>query len=127
MSLPSVPGFMRITGTVLTITALLILLLVSTSGSFLIIDNPRHADVIVALAGETAHRPSRALALLRQGYAPRLLLDVPADATIYDQQMASIAQAYVNRLPDRPKVAICPIAGLSTKAEVADVTRCLGD
>jgi hypothetical protein len=118
---------MRIMRAVLLIPALLILLLVSTSGGFLIVDNPRHADVIVALAGETDHRPARALDLLRQGYAPKLLLDVPANFTIYNQQMVAIAEAYVNHLPDGQKIAICPITGFSTKAEVRDVTRCLGD
>ncbi len=55
-------------------------------------NNPQHADVIVALAGETDRRPSRALELLRAGYAPKLLLDVPAVARIYGQQTIAIAQ-----------------------------------
>jgi len=105
---------------------LLVALLLSTSGWFLIVNNPQHADVIVALAGETDRRPSRALELLRAGYAAKLQLDVPAAAKIYDQQTLAIAQTYVSGLADRQSITICPIFGLSTKTEAQDVARCLG-
>src|SRR5437868_3962818 len=101
-------------------------LLASNSGGFLIVNNPQHADVIVALAGETDRRPTRALEMLRAGYAPKVLLDVPSAAKIYDQQTIAIARNYVNSLPERNRVTICPIVGLSTKAEAQDVERCLG-
>ena len=105
---------------------LLVALLLSTSGAFLVVNGPQHADVIVVLAGETDRRPARALELLRAGYAPQVLLDVPAAAKIYDRQTIDVAQNYVNGLPDHEKIAICPIVGLSTKAEAQDVVRCLG-
>jgi hypothetical protein len=73
---------MRKLWAVLAVLILLVALLLSTSGWFLVVNNPQHADVIVALAGETDRRPSRALELLRAGYAPRLQLDVPAAAKI---------------------------------------------
>src|SRR6266498_3782949 len=101
-------------------------LLLTTSGSFLVVNNPQHADVIVALAGETDRRPIRAVELLRAGYSNRLLLDVPAAAKIYDQQTIDVAQRYVNGLPDHAKITTCPIVGLSTKTEAQDVVRCLG-
>jgi hypothetical protein len=63
---------MRKLWAVLAILILLLALLLSTSGWFLVVNNPQHADVIVALAGETDRRPSRALELLRAGYAPKL-------------------------------------------------------
>jgi hypothetical protein len=91
------------------VLSLLLALLLSTSGWFLIVNNPQHADVIVVLAGETDRRPSRALELLRAGYAPRLQLDVPAAAKIYDQQTIDIARTYVNGLADRQAITICPI------------------
>ena len=105
---------------------LLVGLLLSTSGTFLVVNNPQHADVIIALAGETDRRPTRALELLRAGYSDRLLLDVPAVAKIYDQQTIDVAQHYINGQPDRARISICPIVGLSTKAESQDVVRCLG-
>ena len=110
----------------LAVLFLLVAMPLSTSGRFLIVNNPQRADVIVALAGETDMRPSRALGLLRAGYAPRLLLDVPAAAKVYDQETIAIAQNYVNNLPDRQNIAVCPIWGLSTRAEAQDVARCLG-
>src|SRR5690348_12806808 len=93
----------------LAVIFLLVALLLCTSGAFLIVSDPQHADVIVALAGETDRRPARALELLRAGYAPMLVLDVPAGAKIYDRQTIDIAQNYVNGLPEHERIAICPI------------------
>jgi uncharacterized SAM-binding protein YcdF (DUF218 family) len=96
-----------------------------TSGDFLVVNDPQPADVIVVLAGETNWRPARGLQLFRLKYAPRLLLDVPSNAIIYDQNMLSIAQAHVEKLQSNGAVSICPIAGLSTQAEARDVRACL--
>ena len=98
-----------------------------TSGRFLVVNNPQRADVIVALAGETDRRPNRALELLSQGYAPRVLLDVPAVEKIYGSNEVDLAQRYTQQFPLRPgqSVAVCPSFGLSTKAETHDVARCL--
>src|SRR3954468_9991172 len=102
-----------------------VLLLSLTSGSYLVVNAPQKADVIVVLAGETNWRPARGLELLSQGYAPRMLLDVPSAGIIYDQSMLNIAKAYVQHLPQGRAVSICPIAGLSTKTEAQDVVGCL--
>lgn len=96
-----------------------------TSGQFLIINHPQPADVIVVLAGETYHRPARGLELLSQKYAPRVLLDVPAGEVIYGQSTLELAQSYLQDLPQKSSVSICPIFGLSTKTETQDVARCL--
>ena len=96
-----------------------------TSGKFLVVNNPQHADVIVVLAGETFYRPNRGLELLSQNYAPRMLLDVPKVETIYDQNAVDLAQRYLQQLPQSQSAAVCPILGLSTKAETADVSGCL--
>jgi len=96
-----------------------------TSGGFLVVNDPQHADVIVVLAGETFRRPNRGLELLSQNYAPRMLLDVPAVEMIYGQNAVELAQHYLQQLPQSQLVAVCPIFGLSTKAESEDVARCL--
>ena len=111
--------------TVLIVLIALALFLFSTSGHFLIINRPQHADTIVVLAGETDRRPALGLQLLQQGYAPRMVLDVPANAKIYHQTMLQISQQYVRELPQAQSVIICPIYGLSTKAESQDVSQCL--
>ena len=96
-----------------------------TSGGFLVVNNPQRADVIVVLAGETFRRPNRGLELLSQGYATRMLLDVPAVEVIYGQNALDLARRYVQQLPQGQAVTVCPIYGLSTKTEAQDVLRCL--
>lgn len=103
------------------------LLFFLTSGGFLVVNNPQHADVIVVLAGEAEKRPARGLELLSQGYAPRMVLDVPAEAEFFGQAELDIARSYVQNLPERDSVSICPIRGLSTKAESNDVKSCLAN
>jgi hypothetical protein len=116
---------MRKAGLVAIFLFALALLLFSTSGAFLVVNGPHHADLIVVIAGETDHRPSRGLELLQQDYAPKLMLDVPGEAKIFDQETIGIAQRYVNALSQRDRISICPIFGLSTKTEAQDVRQCL--
>jgi hypothetical protein len=101
------------------------LLLLAASGSFLVLNHPRRSDVMVVLAGETERRPARGLELLEQGYAPRLILDVPAETKIYHRNQLEIAREYVNALPQAGSITICPIYGQSTKDEAQDVAKCL--
>jgi hypothetical protein len=103
----------------------LLFALVATSGRFLVVNEIRKADVIVVLAGETDRRPVRGIELLDQGYAPRLILDVPAETRIYQWKQAELAQKYVEALPEAKSVSICPIYGYSTRDEAQDVSRCL--
>ncbi len=102
-----------------------VLLFAFTSGSFLVINNHQPSDVMVVLAGETDHRPARALELLSQQLAAKILLDVPANAKIYDRTELELAQDYIGHLPLRDSITICPIPGLSTEAEADDVAKCL--
>jgi uncharacterized SAM-binding protein YcdF (DUF218 family) len=109
----------------LLVTLMALLAFSMTSGSFLIVNNPQKADVILVLAGEFEHRPLRGLELLSAGYAARMLLDVPAGAKIYGQSTLDIARSFVQRLPQKEAVSICPIHGLSTKTEAHDAAECL--
>jgi hypothetical protein len=103
---------------------LVFLVLASQAARFLVVDQPEKSDAIVVLAGETNIRPAHALELLRQGMAPHVFLNVHDDP-IYDQQLAGIAQKYVNGLGEANRVSVCPIVSFSTFAEVNDVSRCL--
>jgi hypothetical protein len=107
---------------------LVVVLLVSfalNAGRLLVVDAPQPSDLILVLAGETDHRPARALELLHQGYGRRVLIDVPGDVKIYDTFQLDVAQKYVNGLADSASVRICPIVGLSTREETKDVEKCL--
>jgi uncharacterized SAM-binding protein YcdF (DUF218 family) len=103
-----------------------ILILSSSSGGFLVVNDLQPADLIVVLAGETDRRPSLGLQLLSQKYAPKMLLDVPANNVVYDQNLIDIAKAFTQKSPQNQSIEICPIVGLSTKTEAQDVSRCLG-
>jgi hypothetical protein len=95
------------------------------AGRILVVDAPQPSDLILVLAGETDHRPARALELLQQGFGKRVLIDVPADVKIYDTFQVDLAQKYVHSLPESASIRICPIVGLSTREETHDVEKCL--
>jgi hypothetical protein len=99
--------------------------LASQAARFLIVDKPEPSDAIVVLAGEINARPARALQLLRQGVAPRVVMNVVTRDRIYDQRLIDIAQKYVNSLPEATRISVCPIYGFSTFAEADDASRCL--
>jgi len=95
------------------------------AGSVLVVDNAQRSDVILVLAGETDHRPARALQLLDAGYGYRVIIDVPAAADTYGFTDLDLAKQYVQHLPQAASVEICPIDGLSTKDEALDAEKCL--
>ena len=97
----------------------------ANAGRVLVVDSPERSDVILVLAGETDHRPARALELLGQGYARRVVMNVPAAARIYQFTQVHLAEQYVQHLPQAASIAICPIEGLSTRDEARDAERCL--
>lgn len=95
------------------------------AGRILVVDAPQPSDIIVVLAGETDRRPARAVELLNQGFAPRILIDVPAQTKIYDTMQVELAERYISHLPRAASIGICPIEGLSTLEESHDVETCL--
>lgn len=97
----------------------------AASGWLLVIDRPQHADVIIVLAGETDKRPLRGVELLQQGFAPHVVLDVPANAQIYQWTQLQLAQMFIDGLPRSKDISVCPIGGLSTRDESRDAIPCL--
>ena len=100
-------------------------LVAASAGKWLVADEPCRSDVILVLAGETGRRPERALQLLEQGYGRRVVIDVPAGATIFRFSAIELAKEYVQSLPRAAAISICPIEGLSTKEEARDAEKCL--
>jgi hypothetical protein len=109
----------------LVVLAVSFLWLAANSAKFLVVDQPEKSDAILVVAGETDQRPARALQLLNDGYAPRLVLDVPADAKVYGSTYLQIAQQWAVTQPQASAITICPIHGLSTKTESSDAGGCL--
>jgi len=107
------------------LVALFALVFAGQSGGFLVVDLPRRSDVILVLAGETNRRPARAFELLDSGYASHLILDVPADAKIYQWTEPELAERYVQGVPESKAITVCPIHGLSTKEEAFEAGHCL--
>jgi hypothetical protein len=103
----------------------LLMVVAAKAGGFLVVDAPRRSDVILVLAGETDRRPELALQLLAQGYGRRIVLDVPADARIYEFTQLQLARKYVQDLPQAASVSVCPIEGLSTKDESKEAEKCI--
>lgn len=99
----------------------------ANGGKWLVVDEPRRSDVILVLAGEMGRRPERALQLLEEGYASRVVIDVPARGTVFTFSAIDLAKKYVQSLPRAAAISICPVVGLSTKDEVQDVKKCLAD
>jgi DUF218 domain-containing protein len=87
----------------------------------------RKADALLVLDGETERRPALALALMRQGYAPRVLLDAHDRVRFYNWTYAAIAEQYARTLPPEiaPSVSVCRITALSTMEEAGQAGRCL--
>ena len=107
------------------IVGILLLAFGAASGWLLVIDQPQHADVIIVLAGETDKRPLRAIELLQQGFAPHVILDVPANTQIYQWTQLQLAQMFIDGLPQAKDISLCPIVGLSTRDESHDTIPCL--
>jgi uncharacterized SAM-binding protein YcdF (DUF218 family) len=98
--------------------------LAATSGWWLVIDSPQKSDVIVVLAGETYTRPLRALQLFDRGYAPRVVIDVPANERVYQWSAPELAERWVQGLPQAKAISICPIYTLSTRDESHEARAC---
>ncbi len=105
--------------------AVVLAVFAANAGRMLVVDSPQRSDVILVLAGETELRPARALELFGQGYGRRVVLDVPAAAMVYQFTEIELAEQYLRHLPQAPSVAVCPIAGLSTRDEAHDAEKCL--
>jgi DUF218 domain-containing protein len=104
---------------------LVLLWLAASSATFLMVDNPVKSDVILVLAGETEQRPGRALELLQQGFGSRVIFDVPADPKVYGSTYVQLAEKWAAEQPQAAAISICPIHGLSTKAESLEAGACL--
>jgi uncharacterized SAM-binding protein YcdF (DUF218 family) len=103
---------------------LLATLLLSHAASFLVVNDPQPADVILVLAGDGAGRYSHAVELQKRGFAERIILDVDARPGMFGKSQADLAIDFL-REQGSPGSEICPVCADSTFGEAADVKGCL--
>src|SRR5579864_5585905 len=89
----------------------LVTVLAFEAARFLIVDQAKPADVILVLAGETNVRPARALRLAAEGYAGRIVVNVPDWTTLYGHSELDLARDWAKS--QAFPITICPIHGLS--------------
>jgi len=109
---------------VLAAVVLLLRFLTMRAGSFLIVNDPQHSDVIVVLEGGGGlDRYAHANSLIRQGYSYRMLVDADVNREFYGNTEADLLMNYLRRIG--APAEICPTVGDSTYSETVDVQRCL--
>ena len=96
--------------------------------SFLEVEDLRHADAIIVLAGDiNDRRYQKGIELLRTGYAQEMFLDASEDVTLYGNTYADRARQFVHENPNDliEHVQVCPIREDSTVTETKYVAKCL--
>ncbi|HZD33315.1 MAG TPA: YdcF family protein [Candidatus Angelobacter sp.] len=97
------------------------------AGSGLVVNTPKHADLIVVLAGDDNDvRYWRGVELMHEGWAPKLMLDVVAKAQTFGNRNIDLAQNFINRTT-LGQSTICPIYLNSTYGEAQHLADCLRD
>jgi DUF218 domain len=117
----------RLTRIVIVLLIVVAAVWCAKGGDWLIVDQPQKADTIIVLAGEDHFRVQRALELLREGYAPHVIVDVESRVNVFQLSMPELARQFIATLPpqDAARVSVCPIMALSTKTETRDAETCL--
>jgi uncharacterized SAM-binding protein YcdF (DUF218 family) len=112
------------------VLALLAVLLVSIlafryAGSYLVVNAPEHADLIVVLGGpDNDVRYWNGVRLMREGWSPKLMLDVVANSRTFGNRDLDLAQDFIHKTtPGRS--AVCPIIQNSTYGEAWHLADCL--
>ncbi len=93
--------------------------------SFLRVNHPEHADVILVLGGGMDDsRYWRAVELMDDGYADKMVLDAEAGGAKFGKSNADLAADFLKSL-HAEDTTICPVYADSTYGETQDVARCL--
>jgi uncharacterized SAM-binding protein YcdF (DUF218 family) len=96
-------------------------------GQILTVDKPCKADVIVVVGGEGHLRIQRGLQLLREGYAPRLVITGRTTWHLFGWTEADLARQFVQQLePDvAERISVVNITSQCTWEEAAEVREFL--
>ncbi len=95
------------------------------AGSYLIVNTPERADLIVVLGGgDNDLRYWSGVKLMRAGYAPRLMLNVFAKGKTFGHLDTDLAQELLDRTTPGNST-LCPLQESSTYDEARYLERCL--
>ena len=102
-------------------------LVAALGGHILVVEKLRKADVIVILSGEDNLRIQRGLQLLREGYAPRLVITARATWHLFAWTEAELARQFVQQLePSLAQVtSVVKITAQCTWEEASEVKEFL--
>lgn len=111
--------------TLVIVVAVIAGLAMKYAASFLRVNRPEHADVIVILGGGMDDsRYWRGADLMNAGYADKMLLDAEAGGSKYGKSNVELAADFLKRVAAQ-NTAVCPVYGDSTYGETEDVAHCL--
>src|SRR6516165_12197785 len=101
------------------------IVLIRHAGSFLVVNHPEHADVIVVMGGGNNDlRYWNGVRLMQEGYAPRLILDVFSKGETFGNWDVDLSRDFVNRTTPG-KSTVCTLGDNSNYAEALYLGRCL--
>lgn len=104
---------------------ILAILVLRQAGSFLVVNAPERADLIVVLAGgNNDMRYWTAVWLMQEGYAPHLMLDVFSKRQSFGNWDVDLARDFLNRTTPSQST-VCPIEQDSTYAEAQYLEQCI--
>jgi uncharacterized SAM-binding protein YcdF (DUF218 family) len=106
----------------------LLLLAIRDAGPALVVDSPQPSDVILVLAGDSNdQRYWKAIALLRSGYAPQVIVDARTDVISYGRTDSQMTQEFISRTAGDllGRLGVCPTKGDSTLFELNSAATCL--
>jgi uncharacterized SAM-binding protein YcdF (DUF218 family) len=93
--------------------------------TFLRVNHPEYADVILVLGGGVDDsRYWRGVELMKAGYAGKMVLDAEASDKKYGKSNADLANEFLASVHAQ-HATVCPVYSDSTFGETEDVARCL--
>ena len=109
----------------LLLIAIVVCLAFEYAASFLRVNRPEHADVILVLGGGMDDsRYWRSVELMKAGYAGKIVLDAEAADKKFGKSNADLAQDFLEGI-HAEHTEVCPVYSDSTYGETEDAARCL--
>jgi hypothetical protein len=94
-------------------------------GKLLVVNEPKPADFILVLSGERQLRMYEAFRLLRDGWAPRVVIMTDSNWQIFSRNETQLAREFVGSLPPELGNAteVVPVTADSTWEEAAEIGK----